>query len=123
MQIQPEQSRYHTFSYTSTLIIYFMLAESNNITELESDDCHKDDHVGNMITISCQNQTANSLHDHLQYLESIEIEINNPIYQGNTAAAGLDYMDENSIPDHEFDNPIYSIESEEESYTIKPSVS
>lgn len=100
-----------------------MLAESNNITELESDDCHKDDHVGNMITISCQNQTANSLHDHLQYLESIEIEFNNPIYQGNTAAAGLDYMDENSIPDHEFDNPIYSIESEEESYTIKPSVS
>ena len=77
----------HLYIYTSTLIVLliFMLAESNNITdELESNDCYKDDHVGNMITISCQNQTANSLHNHLQYLESIEIEFNNPIYEGNS---------------------------------------
>ena len=29
-----------------------------------------------------------------------------------TAAAGLDYVDKDSISDHEFDNPIYSIESQ-----------
>ena len=31
--------------------------------------------------------------------------VNNPTYEWNTAA---DYTDEDSIPNHEFDNPIYA---------------
>lgn len=98
------------------VVYYFMFAESTN----ELVNCHstlgKDDHVENMMTISSQTQTVNSTHP-LQYLESVEIEFNNPIYQESVAG------DEVSIPDHEYDNPIYGIampcKSEEESYNTK----
>lgn len=79
-----------------------MLVESRN----EPGGCHtlsKNSHLENMMTISSQKQTV----DPLQYLESIEKEFNNPIYQKNTSTAVADYMDEDDIPDREFDNPIY----------------